>query len=129
MLMPAAVLVVIVLGAIAIDQSVVFIHQRDLIAGAAAAANDAATFGIDRAAFYEDGSVSYDPARVRAAARSALEQRRISPRTMEVTISPDGERLVVTLTSDAESIFAKAIPGALSRTTVTATASARLLQD
>ncbi|MEJ7584494.1 MAG: hypothetical protein WKF43_10520 [Acidimicrobiales bacterium] len=127
--MPAAVLVVIVLGAIAIDQSVVFIHHRDLVAGAEAAANDAATFGIDQGAFYDDGSISYDSARTYAAARAALELRQVRVRSLDVSVSADGERLVVTLISDAESIFAKAIPGAPSRTTVTATASARLLQD
>ena len=41
MLMPAAVLVVIVLAAMAVDQSIIFMRQRSLVAAAQAAANDA----------------------------------------------------------------------------------------
>ena len=51
MLMPAAVLIVILLGSIAVDFAVVFLGQRDLGAAAAAAANNAATYGLDEAAF------------------------------------------------------------------------------
>src|SRR5690606_36454066 len=47
MLMPAAVLIVLALGSLAVDRAVVFGAQRDLINTAQAAANDAVTLGID----------------------------------------------------------------------------------
>ena len=129
MLMPAAVLVVMVLGAITVDQSVVFMRQRDLVAGAQAAANDAATFGIDKVSFYEgNGTISYDSTRTYQAAREALDRRQVVVRSLSVRVSPDGRRLVVTLTSEAELIFSKGLPGAPERTGITATASAELIQ-
>ena len=75
MLMPAAVLVVIILGAIAVDQAVVFTRQRELIAAAEAAANDAAGYGIDRDAFYRLNQVVFRLDRATEAAQAALEAR------------------------------------------------------
>ena len=87
MLMPAAVLVVMVLGAIAVDQSIVYTQQRELVAAAEAAANDAAGYGLDRDAFYDRNEVVFDLARARAAALAALRARRIDARAV-VSLGP-----------------------------------------
>lgn len=62
MLMPAAVLVMLLLAALAVDTSVVWLGQRELANAAGAAANDIAAVAIDDAAFYADGEVTLDRA-------------------------------------------------------------------
>lgn len=69
--MPAAVLVFLVLGALAVDAAAVFLAQRYLANAASAAANDAASQAVDLDRFYADGSVrllALDAQRVAAAA-------------------------------------------------------------
>jgi len=55
MLMPAAVLIVFVLGSIALDFSIVYLRQRQALNLAADAANDAAIEGIDLETFRRTG--------------------------------------------------------------------------
>ena len=123
MLMPAAVLVLVVLGAIAVDSAVVFMAQRDLVSGAQAAANDAAAYGIDEAAFRAGLGYRYDPARVERAIDGALAARRV---TATHRWFRRGDRIVVVLDTSVEYIFAQAVPGGPTRTTVHARADARL---
>jgi hypothetical protein len=125
MLMPAAVLVVIVLGAIAVDQSVVYTRQRELVAAAEAAANDAAGYGLDRDAFYEDGKIRFDLARARAAAAAGLQARGIDA-TPVVSLTAGGTEVEVRLVTEVPYLFAKAVPGAPDTTTVRAIATAEL---
>jgi hypothetical protein len=125
MLMPAAVLVVMVLGAIAVDQSIVYTRQRELVAAAEAAANDAAGYGLDPDAFYERDEIRFDPARASAAALAALRARGLDV-PAEVTLSPDGTEVRVALVTSVDYLFAGVIPGAPSSTAVHATASAEL---
>lgn len=64
-LFPVALLIVLGLGAAAIDGATLFLGQRRLTDLATAVANDAVA-GIDLAAFYlGDGELRLDPARVR----------------------------------------------------------------
>jgi hypothetical protein len=133
MLMPAAVLVVIVLGAIAVDLSAIYIGQRDLVAGAQAAANDAAAYGISEEAFYTSsgGEIRYDEGRVRTAVNRAISARGITPTSgpsISYETTADGMRVVVSFTDDVPYIFAKAIPGTPGTSSVRAEASA-LLRD
>jgi hypothetical protein len=96
MLMPAAVLIVMVLGAIGVDLSVVRMGQRELIAAAGDAANDAVTVGLDEAALRAGDGYHLDG---------------------ETTVT-------VQLARRVPHLFAKALPGApddqLVRATVTA---------
>jgi len=128
MLMPAAVLVVIILGAIAVDQAVVFTRQRELIAAAEAAANDAAGYGIDRDAFYRLNQVVFRLDRATEAAQAALEARGTAA-APTVRLSPDGTRVEVSLRAEVPYLFAKAVPGAPDSTEVRARASAALVQE
>src|SRR5947199_7410916 len=72
MLMPAAVLVFIVLGALCVDYGSVFVAKRELGNAAAAAANDAAAQAIDLDVFYATGQVRLRPDVARAVAVRSL---------------------------------------------------------
>jgi hypothetical protein len=125
MLMPAAVLVVMVLGAIAVDQSIVYTQQRELVAAAEAAANDAAGYGLDQDAFYQRNEVVFDLARARAAALAAVRARGIDARAV-VSLEPGGTVVEVSLRAEVSYVFAAAVPGAAGTTEVGAVASAEL---
>lgn len=124
MLMPAAVLVVVILGAISVDSAVVFMAQRDLVNGAQAAANDAVAYGLDESAFRAGRGYAYDPARVEAAVSRALLARGIHARHRWYRT---GDRLVVELDTSVDHIFSQAVPGGRRAEEVHARADARLL--
>ena len=126
MLMPAGVLVVLLLGAIAFDLSVVFLRQRQASSLAVDVANDLATAALD------EGGV---PSRWHVSARSGpgrpARPSRSSGRAtctdevvdIEVTVlAPDSVEVRLVIAVDY--VFAKAIPGASDGTTVEATATA-----
>lgn len=123
MLMPAAVLVVVILGGIAVDSAVVFSAQRELVDAAQAAANDAAAYGIDQATFRSGGGYVYDPSRVEEAVARALSSRGISARHRWYR---QGGRIVVELTEDVAYVFTKAVPGAPNQAAVHARGDAEL---
>ena len=62
LLFPAAVLVMMVLGAIAVDFSIAFLGERELAGATAAAANDTAARALSNRAFYREGVVVLDGA-------------------------------------------------------------------
>jgi hypothetical protein len=125
MLMPAAVLVVVVLGAIAVDQSLVYTRQRELVAAAEAAANDAAGYGLDRDAFYAHDDVALDLGRARAAAIAALRARGLDDAVL-VSVRVTGDAIEVLVAAEVPYLFAKAVPGAPDAVRVQAHASAEL---
>jgi Flp pilus assembly protein TadG len=126
MLMPAAVLIFIVLGAICVDVAVVFLAQRELANAAAAAANDAATRALDLDEFYAEGTISVVPAEAERVAATSVAAKRldyidIAPPV--VTVDGVGQ-VTVLLTAEVGYIFAKAIPRGPTSTSVSATAVA-----
>ncbi len=127
MLMPAAVLIVLVLGAIAVDLSVVHLSRRDLLDVAASAANDAATYGIDPAAYrIASGPESFDADRAERAVHQSLRAHHLEDRVTidQVRLGPGPGEVTVELHTTVDYIFAKAIPGARHQTVVHARASA-----
>src|SRR3546814_16973696 len=66
MLMPAAVLIVLLLGAIAVDSAITYLGQRQAYDVAFDAANDAAGAAIDLDAARTRGEIIYAPDRVEA---------------------------------------------------------------
>ncbi|HEX2699401.1 MAG TPA: hypothetical protein VHM89_04255 [Acidimicrobiales bacterium] len=132
MLVPAAVLVLFVLGSIAVDSSIAILAQRELTSAAAAAANDAAGGGASDDAFYgggDPGRIVLDQARAEALATAAFDQRDVQGVTEAVrTVVVHGDRVCVTITGHVDSIFAKAIPGAPRGRTVTGRAVATAVQ-
>jgi Flp pilus assembly protein TadG len=128
--MPAGVLVLLLLGAIAVDAAIAFVAQRELANATAAAANDAAVAGLDEAAFYADGRLTLEPVRATEAAAAAFAARRASwleTGTLEVRIEEvDGHPVRVKVSAEAtvDLIFARAVPGAPGNATVSATSTA-----
>jgi hypothetical protein len=127
MLMPAGVLIIIILGAIALDSTSVFVQQRDLISTTESIANDAAGSLVNREKFFADGTIELLPeSDVRPFVQAALTARGVNfiePPLITVT----GRRIEIQVRIRVEFIFAKGVPGAADTTTVTATASADLV--
>lgn len=125
MLMPAAVLIVVLLGALAVDQAVVFGGQRELVTAAQRAANDAVALGVAVEDLRAEGIVRLDPARIdRAVAAALADVDGVSASSWERR----GDVLVVRVTRQVPVVFAGAIPGVDRSRRVTATATAELLR-
>lgn len=127
-LMPVAALVFIILGALALDATVLFLAERELAGAAAAAANDAAALAIDEEAFYADGTVVLDPAVAQVVAEASVASKQLEQHGFEVAppsvLVVGGDAVVVTLTGRAPHLFAKAVPGGPDSAAVSATATA-----
>ena len=125
-LMPAAVLVVMVLGAIAVDSARLFLAHRALGDAAASAANDVAAAALDEAAFYRSGGdLRIDPARAQQVATAAVTARApAGPAWDPPTVVVAGRQVCVTVRATVEPLFARAVPGAGTPRVITARASA-----
>jgi len=128
LLVPAAVLVLMVLGAIAVDGAIVFLGQRELGSAVAAAANDAAGAAFADAPFYEAGRVEVDVDRAQRVAAASLAAR--APRGIELRGPPEvtivGRQLCVRATARVPRVFARSIPGASRSVVITAESTATL---
>ena len=125
MLFPAGVLVVLLLGAIAFDLSVVFLRQRQASALAVDVANDLATAALDEAAFRSDGIYRLDPDRADDLGRAFVDGSDLADEVTLVEVDVLGTDAVqVRIVLDVDYVFAKAIPGASDGTTVEASATA-----
>lgn len=112
LLMPAAVLVFLVLGALSVDFAGAFASERQLANAAAAAANDAAAAAVDLSHLYETGEVRLVPQRAQEIAARSITRSglgRLSVRLAAVEVS--GRRVTVTVTGRAPFVLAKAVPG------------------
>jgi len=130
MLMPVAVLIMFVLGAITVDLTAVRAGQQDLLAAATDAANDAATAGLDEAALRSGRGYQLDPSRVWLIAVEALATKGILDNLEsgpDVTINPDGS-VTVSLAKRVPHLFARAIPGAPDDQLVKASVTAAVQQ-
>lgn len=125
MLMPAAVLVVLMLAAISVDLSLVFLRQRQASSVAVDIANDLASAAFDHEAFRATGHFTLDEARARRLGRRYLDASDLAGTVTRFDVevlAPDAVRVAITVRVDY--LFAKAIPGAADGTTVTAHATA-----
>ena len=104
MLMPAAVLIVLLLGAIAVDSAIVFLKQRQAYNVAFDAANDAAGAGFDLETARTSGDIVYDPVQVEALAREAVAASGIDDLTV-VSAAADGDAVIVTVRTTVEHLF------------------------
>lgn len=138
LLFPAAVLIVVVLAAIAVDAAIAFLGQREVANAVAAAANDAAGVGIGDDAFYRGGSVDLDPdAAARVAeerVRAVLDAGRFHHVEVEVSVVPsDGAgcpaRVQVRASARVDALFANTLPGGPRQTQVNAVAVGSPRQD
>lgn len=112
MLMPAAVLVFIVLGALCVDFGGAYAAERDLANAAAAAANDAATTAIDLPHLYATGEVRLVYERAAETARRSLLAKGLDRLQLTLDrVEVDGATVTVHVRGRAPFIFAKALPG------------------
>ena len=138
LLFPAAVLIVIVLAAIAVDAAIAFLGQREVANAVAAAANDAAGIGVGEQAFYREGAVDLDAGAVAVTAeervRAVLDPGRFHGLQVDVSVEPAGSgacppRVRVRATASVDALFASALPGGRRQTRVQAAAAASPRQD
>jgi hypothetical protein len=126
MLMPAAVLVMMVLGAIAVDSARLFLAQRELADAAAAAANDAVAASLADDAFYRSGGrLEIDAAQAVRTVAAAVAAR--APQGLSIdrpTVTVAGRQVCVELRASVEPLFARVVPGAGGPRPVTARATA-----
>ena len=125
MLMPAGLLIVLVLASIAVDMSLVHLRKRQAFELAAAAANDAATGGVDQGRLRTTHDYVLDPERTRAVVEDVVAASELAPqmaRPPVVTVTAVGVRVELVL--EADYIFADVVPGAPDGTEVTASATA-----
>ena len=118
--MPAAVMIVLLLGAIAVDLSIVALRHQQAVDAAASAANDAATAGLDRNALRTGKGYALDPGLVRQAVDHSIASQGLTdllaapPEVGRPT--PRSVRVVLTLRADY--VFARALPDMPRSTTV-----------
>lgn len=125
MLMPAGILIVLLLGAIAFDLSLLFLRQRQASSVVGDVANDLATQAVDEAAFRATGDYQLDPDRADSLGRALLAQSDIAPEVVDIEIELLGAETVrVTVIVRVDYVFAKAIPGTADGSEVRATATA-----
>jgi hypothetical protein len=125
LLMPAGLLIVLVLASIAVDMSLVHLRKRQAFELAAAAANDAATAGVDQGRLRTTHDYVLDPERVRAVVADVVAASELAPelaKPPKVTVTAAGVRVELALQADY--IFADVVPGAPDGTEVTASATA-----
>lgn len=123
LLMPAAVLIVIILGGLSVDRAVLFGAQRELVASAQQAANDAAGLGVDIDALRADGALRYSSDRIDRAVRNAMAD---IDGLIDVHWSLRGGRIEVVVERRVAMVFSKGVPGGPDARVVGATASAQL---
>ena len=120
MLMPAAVLIVLVLGAIAVDSAIVYLRQRQAYNVAFDAANDAVGAGVDVEVARAEGEIAYDPARVEDVARQAVTASGLDGVEL-VSARPVGTGVEVVVAVQVDHLFVQALGDpARDRRTVTA---------
>jgi hypothetical protein len=106
-LVPAGVLVLMLLGAIAVDFSVAYLAKRQLEAAAGAAVNDAAGAGLDERALRSGGPPTLDAEQVRTAALRAIEASVHGP--VRLVADPDievvGNQVTVRLEGETAPVF------------------------
>jgi len=126
MLVPAGFLVMLLLGSIAFDLSLLFLRQRQASSLAADLANDLATLALDEDHLRASGEYVLDPEAAAAIGRDLALRSDLSDRLADLEVAVvDEAEVQVTATVRVEYVFAKAIPGAGEGTEVTATATAR----
>lgn len=111
MLVPAGIVIVLLLGAIAVDSAIVYLEQRQAYDVASDAANDAAGAAVDRDILRRTGTISYDPGRVETVAAQAIAASATHGLTLvEAGIEPDGT-VAVTVEVEVRRLFGQAFGG------------------
>jgi hypothetical protein len=131
LLVPAGILVLMILGAIAVDSAVVFLGQRELGSAVAAAANDAAAAAFAEAPFYEGGRVEIDVSLAQHVAQQSFDARKAAQieltGPLEVTVV--GRQICVAAEATVRRIFTPRGIGVSPTATIRARSGATLSDD
>lgn len=128
-LAPAALLIMVVLGAIAVDSALVYLGQRQLVDAADSAATNAAG-GISESAFYGSptgggGRIVLSANRADRLAAATISNQDLSAVTLSSTqVEVAGRQVCVRLSGVVHPIFGSALPGHPFDVGVTAVATA-----
>jgi hypothetical protein len=120
LLFPAAILITVALAAMAVDNAVAFLAQRELVNATAAAANDAATEALSDDAFYRGNQLELSASAVEAVAvdrvHGLVDGRRHHGLSVTASALPPagpgcGWTVTVAASSRVDEVFGRAIPG------------------
>ncbi|MGK2959283.1 MAG: hypothetical protein ACSLFB_13000 [Acidimicrobiales bacterium] len=124
-LMPVAVLVFIILGALAVDHAIAFMGERSLANASAAAANNAAAAGLNQGGFYGGTGADIDWAKASAIAQATIDAERLGGiENLAVSTTVVGDVVTVNITGQVNTIFSRAIPGGTNNFSIGATSTA-----
>lgn len=127
-LVPTLMLVLIALGGIAIDLSLVHGAHRAAHRAVSSAADDAASM-IDTRLLQRTGEVRIDPDAARRAATAELAAAAMPGHlsgTPSVVVDPVGTTVVVTIELDVDRVMLRALPGQPDHERIRVSATARL---
>jgi len=111
-LVPAAFLVLIILGALAVDSAAAYLGQRRLTDTIAAAANDAASAALSNQNFYRGGKVQLDPAvAAEVVCQSINAQASRQLNDVRVSMAVDGAAIRVHASATVDAVFGRSLPG------------------
>ena len=113
LLFPAAVMVILVLGAVAVDLGQLQLAHREMVREVGSAADDAAQ-RIDLDALRRTGEIHIDLARARATALDELAHASLPGRpdgVPSVTLGETPGTVVVVATREVDHLFGRSIPG------------------
>lgn len=132
MLVPAGVFVLLTLGAIAVDSSLMFMAKREMLNTAVAAANDASTTAIDSDELSVKGvDAEIDEQRATDLAKDYFARDSSSELTVDLgsvdaTLDDSGDHLTVVAKGRVRLLFAPALPGQPSERQIDVSAGADL---
>lgn len=126
MLVPAGFLIMLLLGAIAFDLSLLFLRQRQASSLAVDLANDLATLALDDEQLRTTAEYVVDEPTARRLALELAETSDLADDLLDLDVVVLGDDMVrVTATVQVDYVFARSIPGARAGSEVTASATAR----
>lgn len=113
MLVPAGIIVLLLLAAIAVDGAAIWLAQRDLSNRASGIATDIAAAAVDDRAFYEAGDVRLRPDAAEAYVGLAFAPDRMPEgyEHWEAGVVVDGRSVTVAARAEVRYLFASGIPG------------------
>lgn len=126
-LAPALVLVMVALGAIAVDLSVLHAAQRSVGRVASSAADDAAGM-IDQRSLQLRGEVGVDAESAGRLVRDRFDSTTLPGRLVALDVVVDGDRVEVSATVEVDHVFLRALPGHADSETVRVRTAGRLLR-
>lgn len=111
-LVPAGLLVLMLLAAIAVDSAVAYLGRQQLRDALSAAANDAVTAALDRGAFYQGGVIELDAALVgKEVCIAVLAQDDPALHDLRLWTYVHGDEVQVQGSAVVEGVFGGFIPG------------------